>query len=110
MSEEQDEAFNLLSGHAPVMGKSRAESLERARVEADALPRQGLSGQAGEIASIILVTGYEAARLMVLSDLDEGIVIAQGFGLNEEEGLGIERPGEVTLQGLRRRPIGATPR
>ena len=47
---------------------------------------------------------------MVLSDLDEGIVIAQGFGLNEEEGLGIERPGEVTLQGLRRRPIGATPR
>jgi hypothetical protein len=92
------------------MGQSGAEGLEGARVETYTLPRQGFSGQAGKIAGIILITRYYAASLVVFTDLDERAVVADGVRLDQEKGLGIEGPREVTFQGVGRRAISPTAR
>lgn len=99
-AEVQRQALDLGAGDAAFLGQARDEEIKRLAVQADLVIAQAVAGQAGQVARLVLVTRDDRAAAGLLADLAQLRVSAQGPGLDQEEGVGVQLALDVAGQGL----------
>jgi hypothetical protein len=113
-AQEEGEALDLAPGHTPLVGEPSHEEGEGLGVETHPILGQGLPRHPGDIAHLVLVAGDDGAGRGLLRDLSQGGVPAQRARFDQQEGLGVQFPGQEAGQGLHgqlltRRPLPAQP-
>ncbi len=104
-AEVERQPFDLAARHASLSRQAGDEDVQGLRFDPDLVRGQGLTGQARQVARLVLVAGDDDAAGGLLPHLADLGIPPQGAGLDQEEGLGIELARRVGGQGFGRRAV-----